>query len=121
MSRSETALSSSSWRTRQRWTEDDARAALTAQARSGLSRARFAVREGVDVQRLYYWSGRLTRLAENRAAFVELTPARPVIAAPRDARFEVVLRSGHVVRVGEMFDAEALRRLLAALGEAVPC
>jgi hypothetical protein len=75
----------------------------------------------VDVQRLYYWNGRLARAAENRAAFVELTPGRPVAAAPHETQFEVVLRSGHVVRVGEMFDAEALRRLLAALGEAVPC
>jgi hypothetical protein len=38
----------STWRTRERWTEDDAVAALAALKRSGLSVVRFADREGLD-------------------------------------------------------------------------
>lgn len=36
-----------------RWTEDDARVVIAAQAASGLSVAAFAAREGIDPQRLY--------------------------------------------------------------------
>ena len=53
MSRSKTALVSGSWRSRRRWTAEDAREALEAQAQSGLSPARFAAQEGIEAQRLY--------------------------------------------------------------------
>jgi hypothetical protein len=46
--------------------------------------------------------------ARSAPAFVEL-PSRS--AAP----IEIVLRTGHVVRVAESFDVDTLRRLLAVL------
>jgi transposase-like protein len=101
----------STWRTVARWTEDDAAAALAALRQSGLSVAVFAAREGLDAQRLYVWRRRL----EPRAGFVELTP--PAVGDVRDVAqgFEVALRCGHVVRLSETFDANALRRLLDVL------
>jgi transposase-like protein len=120
MSKSRAAGSSSSWRTRRRWTADDARAAIAAQERSGLSLAHFAAREGLEVHRLYRWSRRLGVSDNGPAAFVEVSPAFAT-AAPRESRFEVVLRSGQVVRVPAAFDGAALRRLVAALEEAVAC
>lgn len=116
MSRSKTALVSGSWRSRRRWTAEDAREALEAQAQSGLSPARFAAQEGIEAQRLYWWSRRLGAV-KHRAEFVELVPAR--VGSER-RRFEVVLRSGVVVRVGEDFDPAALVRLITTL-ESVAC
>lgn len=114
MSRSKMALVSGSWRNRPRWTAEDARAALEAQAESGLSRARFAAQEGIEAHRLYWWSRRLGEV-EHRAEFVELVPSR---AGSEGARFEVVLRSGLVVRVGEDFEPAALVRLITTLERA---
>jgi len=118
MSTSRQAESSALWRTRRRWTADDAQAAFGAQARSGLSLARFAAREGLEVHRLYRWSRRLEDTRDRPTEFVEVTAA---MAARREVRFEVVLSSGQVVRVPEGFDARELRRLLAALEEVSPC
>ena len=114
MSRSKIALVSGSWRNRRRWTAEDARDALEAQARSGLSRAKFAAQEGFEAHRLYWWSRRLEQ-AGHRAEFVELVPS-----SRRSERgpFEIVLRSGLVVRVGEDFDSAALARLLTTLERA---
>lgn len=114
MSQSKMALVSGSWRNRRRWSAEDAREALEAQAQSGLSRARFAAQEGIEAQRLYWWSRRLGGVA-HRAEFVELVPLR---AGSVGARFEVVLRSGLVVRVGEDFEPAALARLITTLEKA---
>src|SRR5262245_52081712 len=119
MSRSRSEVSSSSWRSRRRWTPSEARAALAALDRSGLSPADFAAREGLMVQRLYRWTRQLKERSEG-PAFVEVASAVAPVA-PREARFEVVLRSGQVVRVPEAFDPEALRKLVAALEEASRC
>jgi hypothetical protein len=117
MSRSRSGVSSSSWKSRRRWTADDARAALAAQERSGLAVAAFAAREGMKVQRLTRWS----RLLEESARSVEFVEVASPPAVAGESQFEVVLRSGQVVRVPEMFDAAALRRLVAALEEVTPC
>lgn len=119
MSKSRSEVSSSSWRSRRRWTADEARAALAALDRSGLSPADFAAREGLEVHRLYRWSRQLKEVAEG-PAFVEVAAALPPVAL-REARFEVVLRSGQVVRVPEAFDPGALRKLVAALEEGIRC
>ena len=118
MSTSRKAESSALWRTRRRWTADDAQAAFDAQARSGLSLTCFAAREGLEVHRLYRWSRRLEDPGDRPTGFVEVTAA---VAARGEVRFDVVLRSGQVVRVPEGFDALELRRLVAALEEASAC
>lgn len=101
----------STWRNLERWSEDDAAAALAALKRSGLSVARFADREGLDPQRLYGWRKRLAPAA----GFVEVTPGAPLALRDLPRGFEVMLCSGHVVRLSESFDAEGLRRLIAVL------
>jgi Transposase len=98
---------------RRRWTADIAREALSALADSGLSLGAFAAREGLDAQRLYVWRRRLGSLATPQS-FVEVKSAA---LAP----IEVVLRSGHVVRLSPSFDAAAFARLLAVLESAAAC
>ena len=120
MSKSRSAVSSSSWRSRRRWTADQARAALAALERSGLSPAGFAAREGLQVHRLYRWSRQLKEAGAEAPAFVEVVAA-VAPERPREGRFEVVLRSGQVVRVPETFDAGALRKLVVALEEGTQC
>jgi transposase-like protein len=96
-----------------RWTSDDAREVLAAQADSGLSIAAFAAEVGLDPQRLYVWRRRFA--AEGGApTFVEL-------ARPAGDRMEVVLRSGHVVRVPDAFEPESLKRLLEVLEPTDSC
>lgn len=105
---------SRSWSKSRRWTEKEARGALEALSRSGLSVAEFAEREDLDVQRLYSWRRRLSSAPTVAPQFIELK------GIASDARFEIELRSGHVVRVPATFDSDALRRLIAAL-ESVGC
>jgi len=105
-----------SYSTDRRWTEDDARTVLTAQAASGLSVAAFAAREGIDPQRLYFWRRRVDAgSVEAPPEFIEVRHT-----AERE-RVEIVLRSGRVVRVAESIDADALRRLIVALEQDPVC
>jgi len=99
---------------RRRWTVEVARAALSALAASGLSVAAFAAREGLDAQRLYGWRRRLGPPESVSPSFVEVTSAA---VTP----MEVVLRSGHVVRLSPSFDAAALVRLLEVLEQTPAC
>jgi len=103
--------------TRRRWTVAEARAALAGLDESGLSLNAFAVRQGIDAQRLYYWRRRLAGndiVAQPPLDFVELRPQRP-------QPVEVVLRSGRVLRVAESIDSAVLLRLVAALERVEPC
>lgn len=100
---------SRSWSKSRRWSEKEARAALDAHSQSGLSVAEFADREGLDAQRLYSWRRRLSSAPTRAPQFIEVKG----IAA--DARFEIELRSGYIVRVPSAFDSDALRRLIVAL------
>ncbi len=97
---------SPSYRARRRWTAADARAALSALERSGLSVAAFAAQEGLDVQRLRHWRKRLAEAP----AFVELAVREP-------EWIEIVLRTGRTLRVSATID----RATLAALVEALEC
>jgi transposase-like protein len=98
-----------------RWTKQDARAALAALGRSGKPVSVFAAEHGLDPQRLYAWRRRLGEA--ERTTFEELIvrPATSISIAATDASFEIVLRSGVVVRVPQSFDAAALERLLVVL------
>lgn len=69
----------------------------------------FAARHGLDAQRLYRWRTQLgAASAVTAPAFVEIKRAA-------SAAIEVVLRSGHVLRVPDGFGEETLRRVVATL------
>jgi transposase-like protein len=89
--------------------------------RSGLTLAEFARRAGMPPGTLAWW--RHTLRAGKRTAgagrFLEL-PVRRALAEvqrPTPAPFEVVWGDGTVVRVPAAFDAAALARLLALVGD----
>jgi hypothetical protein len=107
-----------SYRTSLRWTETEARAALSALARSRLTIRAFASREGLDVQRLYVWRRRLEMLAgtikTSPPPFVEIRPGG------RD-RVEVVARTGRVLRCTEEISSSALIRLIEVLEHDAGC
>ena len=108
-----------SYLTRRRWTIADAQSALAAWNAAGTSLLAFAMREGLDVQRLYRWRRRLE--AEGSTEQVEAAPEF-VELRPRDMQpVEVVLRCGRVLRVSETIDASALLRLVRALEDDAPC
>ena len=94
---------------RERWTEEQGRAAIGGMARSGLCTTAFARREGVSRARLVYWKKRL------RAGFM----APPVfvavpLPAARDGQLEIAY--GEIVlRVREDLDVEHLTRIVHAL------
>src|SRR5450432_622116 len=94
-------------KTKKRWTVADAQAAVTRMAASGLSVREFAEAEGLEAQRIYRWRSVLQ--SKRTPAFVEVK--RPAVATP----IEVVLRTGHVVRVPDGFSEETLRRVMAVL------
>lgn len=115
---------SSTYRTRRRWTSTDAKDALAALAQSGLPVSVFAAREGLNISRLFRWRRQLGANALTTQTFEEVvhremdTPLADGVTAQRERdRFEIVLRSGLVVRVAESFTPDALRRLLAVVGE----
>lgn len=120
------ARSSSEYLASRRWTAEQAEQALAALNRSGLTLTAFAIREGLEPQRLSRWRRQLAVAA--RPVFEEVIPSvtSPAVdegmAAPSEReRFEVVLTSGRVVRVPASFDIGTLRRLLAVVEEAGPC
>jgi transposase-like protein len=102
--------------TRRRWTDTEAHAVLAALDSSGLSVSAFAMREGLDVQRLYFWRRR-------REAAVEtaVTPAFVEVRRHAAEHVEVVLRSGRILRVSESIDTASLRRLVDVLDPESSC
>jgi transposase-like protein len=118
--------SSSIYLNRRRWTAEDAKQALLAMERSGLSPGAFAAREGLDAQRLWRWRRKLG--TSTAPVFEEIVCQDAVsgleghLPAPAEReRFEIVLPSGRVVRVPASFDATALRHLLDVVDEVRPC
>lgn len=97
-----------SWTRSGRWTEREAREALSALEESGESLAAFARREGLSSERLYRWRAKLTK-----QAFVEIQ--RGPVVTEDGGVLEVVVATGRVVRVPSNFNASALQRLLAVL------
>jgi transposase len=90
---------------------------------SGLSLRLYSEQHGLRAGTLGCWNSRLkARAAEAPASpvsaagtrFLAVQVAEPVVAAPEpgDARIELALPGGCVVRVGRSFDAGALERLL---------
>jgi hypothetical protein len=120
------APNSSPYLARRRWTAADAEQVLAALERSGLELTAFALSEGLDPQRVSRWRRRLASpAAPVFEEFVRPGPAEGqagevTVGAGREW-FEIVLRTGRVVRVPESFDASALRRLLEVVEEGGPC
>lgn len=101
---------------RRRWSAEEARAILKRLDAAGLGVREFAARHGLDAQRLYRWRAQLAAAGQTPApAFVEINRSA-------SAAIEVVLRSGHVIRVRDGFGEDALRRVVAVLDAPVaPC
>ena len=100
------------------WTEVEARSVLEAWRRSGLSIDAFARGRGLVPQRLHWWR---KKLAASKA--ISLVPVRVAesAAAARARRGEpvtVMLRSGHMLKVGHDFDEQAFSRVVAILERA---
>lgn len=103
----------------ERWTAQDAKAAVEEWAKSKLSAAAFAREHGFDPQRLYWWRRRGIGVSpENVPAVtfeeVDLAGAN-AIGDRHEGRFEIEFRGGCVVRVPGEFEENALRRLLAVV------
>ena len=111
---------------------------VSAWKRSGLTRAQFCAKRGINPHTLSYWTCRLNReegggadaapasgsssaLARGRSgrvtgapAFVEV-PISAMVAEP--LRFELQLTRERILRIPEGFDASGLRTLLSVLEE----
>ena len=102
------------WR---QWTEVQAREALDAFRRSGLTASAFARQRGVSVHRLQYWRKRLD--ASPPLTFLPVAlPKESAARAPRG--LEIVIGEA-VLRVPEGSDVEHVARLVAALAARRPC
>jgi len=116
------------------------RRVVEAWERSGLSQSEFCRRRGVKLGAFGWWKRRLKGVTANvervrrrrrraavphRADFVEVALPERFRAtsrmAPEGAGFggsggyEIALRSGHVIRVPQQFDAAAVAQLIAAV------
>lgn len=109
MPRSLTDLVPTRLTARRRWSAKEAGAVLKHLDASGVSVREFAARHGLDAHRLYRWRAQL--------ASHGLATAPPFVEIERSpsAALEVVLRSGHVIRVRDGFDDETFRRVVAVL------
>jgi transposase-like protein len=107
---------------RPRWTEQEARAVLSALEHSRQPVSVFATEHGLDPQRLYSWRRRLGKAEPTTFRELIVRPSAVVSPSPTSAApFEIVLASGVVVRVPASFDAAALERLLEILAQAPAC
>lgn len=95
------------------WKEPEARSALSAWRRSGLSAAAFCAREGYSEARLWYWRKRLGGQPAEQSPAVSFVRV-PLEGAARGGQIEIEC-SGVVLRVRENLDAEHVARLVAAL------
>ena len=100
------------------WTEVEARSVLDALKRSGLSIEKFARSRGLVAQRLYWWKKKLGILRAPPSIAPALVPVRvtgPRAEARRGEPVTVLLRSGHILKVGRDFDEIAFARVVELL------
>ena len=94
------------------WTEVEARGVIDAWRKSGLSTLDFARERGIVPQRIYWWR---KKLADDDAKVgLRLLPVQ-LVDAKRGEPVTVLLRSGHMLKVGRGFDEEAFARVVAVL------
>ena len=81
---------------------------------SGLSAQEFAGNQGLNASTLAWWVSKLRVEARRRkSAFIEVSV--PMVRST--GRIDVVVRGGVRIEVSGAFDAEVLRRVVAALEE----
>jgi hypothetical protein len=101
------------------WTEIEARGILEAWRRSGVGIEKFARSRGLVPQRLYWWKKKLgIGAVAAKSPTVALLPVRIAEGRVEPRRGEpvtVLLRSGHMVKVGRDFDESAFARVVALL------
>ena len=95
------------------WTEVEARGVLSAWRKSGMSIEKFAAERSITPQRVYWWKKKLEPKVE-QAKSLALLPVN-VVEPKRGEPITVLLRSGHMVKVGRGFDEEALARVVVVL------
>lgn len=95
------------------WKEPEAREALAAWRRSGLSAAAFSASRGFSEARLWYWSRRMGVEAPKKEGAVSFVPV--MLGEAGRARQIEIERSGVVLRVREDLGVEQIARLVAAL------
>lgn len=104
------------------WTEIEARGVLEAWKKSGQSLEGYARSRGLVPQRLHWWKAKLRFGAvADKSRSVALLPVRvadPETAARRGEPVTVLLRSGHMIKVGRDFDENAFARVIALLERA---
>jgi hypothetical protein len=90
--------------------------------RSGRTQAAYCREHGVALGSFCWWRSRFR--SKTSPSFLPVTIVPPRASSPPSAPspLEVVLRSGHLVRIREGFDAALLREVVIALeGEERPC
>jgi hypothetical protein len=94
------------------WSEVEARGVLAAWQKSGLTIERFARDRGITPQRIHWWKKKLSTSQERPLA---LLPVQVADTSKRGEPVKVLLRSGHMLKVGRGFDEEAFVRIVAIL------
>lgn len=104
---------------RRQWSEHEARGAIAAWRKSGLSIEAFAKERAIVPQRIRWWLKKLeggSAAPPVKAGAMALLPVSVAPAAQRRGEpVAVYLRGGQVVRVGRGFDEEAFARVVAIL------
>ena len=105
------------------WTEIEARGVLEAWKKSGQTLEGYARSRGLVPQRLHWWKTKLGfgKAAEIKSHAVAMLPVRVAEARTDGRRGEpvtVLLRSGHMIKVGRDFDESAFARVVALLERA---
>jgi hypothetical protein len=96
------------------WTEFEARAVIAAWKKSGLSVEQFARARGLVPQRLYWWRKKLETKDASSTSPMALLPVK-VVEPRRGEPVTVLLRSGHMLKLGRDFDEAAFARVVALL------
>lgn len=81
---------------------------------SGLSASAFAALHGFQAHSLYFWSSRL-RLRDDAPSEVRFAQIVQAPSPPPSLPLEILLATGHVVRVSSGFDPALLRAVLEVL------
>lgn len=100
------------------WSEREARDILGAWRKSGLTLERFAKDRGLVSQRLRWWLKKLESkdhtLVRNDRPLI-LLPVSVNQSKPRGEAVAVLLRTGHMIKVGRGFDEETFSRVVTIL------
>jgi hypothetical protein len=97
------------------WTEVEARGVLEAWKKSGQPLEGYARSRGLVPQRLHWWK---KKLGFGTVALLPVRVAEGRMDARRGEPVTVLLRSGHMIKVGRDFDESAFARVVALLERA---